>query len=133
MNSLKIIRKQAGLTLKEVAKEFDVTPMTIQRFEKGTRNVSLKWLEKLAKLYKVTVPELIGDEPVSPATTDVDKRLLEEIVAYALGRCKGQDVDAKTLSTVIAITYTRCQQAEGKQKTAQIKEKVDDMLACVVE
>lgn len=133
MNRLKTIRKQAGMTLKGVAEKFDVTPMTIQRFEKGTRNISLKWLEKLAALYGVTVPELIGEEPPegkSPETA-LNPELLEEIVTYAMFRCKGQNVDPKKLSKVICLTYARCLQIEGKQKTAQIKEKVDDMIACV--
>ncbi len=136
MNRLRDIRKNAGLTLKQVAEAFEVTPMTIQRFEKGTRNVSLKWLEKLAELYKVSVPELIAEgvtiaAETSPSDTGMDAGLLEEIVAYALGRCAGRNVDPHILTKVIVTTYARCRQSAGGKKTTQIHEKVDDMLTVV--
>lgn len=108
--------------------------MTIQRFEKGTRNVSLKWLERLAELYKVTVAELVDDKTPadnSPSniSSTIDAGLLEDIINYALERCKDNPVNSKALARAITITYNRCQQEGRKPKASQIRDKVDDMLS----
>ncbi|HAX91975.1 MAG TPA: hypothetical protein DCY07_07195 [Rhodospirillaceae bacterium] len=134
MNRLKIIREQAGLTQEEVAKTHKVTAQTIQRFEKGTRNISLSWLEKLAKTYGVRASALIDDvEAVEAVDADLDEALLREVLTYALKRCEGIAVDPEILSKVVCKTYKRCRKMENAPKKAQIKEKVDDMLTCVVD
>jgi transcriptional regulator with XRE-family HTH domain len=136
MNRLKIIREQAGFTQEEVAVAHKVTAQTIQRFEKGTRNVSLSWLEKLAKFYSVRVSALvdeIGAGDAESTESDVDEALLREILTYAQTRCKGFDVDPATLAKVVCKTYKKCRKTSDKQKDAEIKEKVDDMLTCVVD
>ena len=134
MNRLKIIREQAGLTQEEVAKTHKVTAQTIQRFEKGTRNISLSWLEKLAKTYGVRASALIDDvEVVEAVDADLDEALLREVLTYALKRCEGIAVDPEILSKVVCKTYKRCRKMENAPKKAQIKEKVDDMLTCVVD
>ena len=136
MNRLKIIRKQAGFTQEEVAKNFKVTPQTILRLEKGERGVTLDWLEKLAKFYKVRVSALVDDIDVSDIKqpdTDVDEVLLREILTYAQKRCEGADVDPATLAKVVCKTYRKCRKMNETPKKAEIKERVDDMLTCVVD
>ncbi len=136
MNRLKIIREQAGFTQEEVAAAHKVTAQTIQRFEKGTRNISLSWLEKLAKFYKVRVSALIDEidaQDIKAMEADVDEALLREILTYAQARCTGHDVDPAVLAKVVCKTYKKCRKTSDKQKNAEIKEKVDDMLTCVVD
>ncbi|MGE0108387.1 MAG: helix-turn-helix domain-containing protein [Bdellovibrionales bacterium] len=136
MNRLKIIRKQAGFTQEEVAKNFKVTPQTILRLEKGERGVTLDWLEKLAKFYKVRVSALVDDIDVSDVKqpdADVDEVLLREILTYAQMRCKGAAVDPATLAKVVCKTYRKCRKIGETPKKAEIKERVDDMLTCVVD
>ena len=136
MNRLKIIREQAGFTQEEVATAHKVTAQTIQRFEKGTRNVSLSWLEKLAKFYSVRVSALvdeIGAGDAEATESDVDEALLREILTYAQTRCKGFDVDPATLAKVVCKTYKKCLKTSDASQKADIKEKVDDMLTCVVD
>lgn len=136
MNRLKIIREQAGFTQEEVAAAHKVTAQTIQRFEKGTRNISLSWLEKLAKFYKVRVSALVDEieaSDIKAMESDVDEPLLREILTYAQSRCKGYDVDPATLAKVVCKTYRKCHKTGDGSKKAEIKEKVDDMLTCVVE
>lgn len=60
MNRLREIREHLGMTLEQVATAANTTLATIQRFETGTRNVNLKWLEKLAKIYGIGVHELVA-------------------------------------------------------------------------
>lgn len=128
MNRLRIVREMKKKTLEEVGEAMGTTRATIQRFESGGRNISLTWLERLADYYGVNIAELVTDE----FETQIDSVLLEEVVGYALERCRSEKVDGKTLAKVIAITYVRCQKAQEDEKTGQIKEKVDDMLACVL-
>ena len=136
MNRLKIIREQAGFTQDEVAAAHKVTAQTILRFEKGSRNISLAWLEKLAKFYGVRVSALVDDAgslDVKTAESDIDEVLLREIITYAQTRCNGFDVDPATLAKVVCKTYRKCRKTSGVQKELEIKEKVDDMLTCVVD
>jgi transcriptional regulator with XRE-family HTH domain len=136
MNRLKTIREDAGFTQEQVAKAHKVTPQTIQRFEKGTRNISLAWLEKLAKFYNVRVSALVDEVNVQDnksVDNDVDEAILREILTYAQTRCKGFDVDPATLAKVVCKTYKKCRKMSGTQKETEIKERVDDMLTCVVD
>ena len=128
MNRLRIIREMKDKTLEEVAQALSVTRGTVQRFEMGQRNVNLNWLERFADYYGVNIAELVTDD----FDAQIDTTLLEEVVGYAIERCKNEKVDGKTLVKVIAITYARCQKAKEDVKKGQIKEKVDDMLACVL-
>ena len=128
MNRLRIVREMKKKTLEEVGEAMGTTRATIQRFETGGRNISLAWLERLADYYGVNIAELVTDD----FDGQIDSVLLEEVVGYALERCRHEKVDGKTLAKVIAITYARCQKAQEDEKTGQIKEKVDDMLACVL-
>lgn len=64
MNRLREIREDKNYTLEQVAKALHTTLATIQRFEAGTRNVSLRWLEKLAIFYEVTVADLVDKDSI---------------------------------------------------------------------
>jgi transcriptional regulator with XRE-family HTH domain len=121
------------MTLNQVGDALKVSSMTVQRFETGTRNVSLKWLEKLAQLYGVRVAELVDEIDPASLPPGLDVKLLEEILDNAQEYCAGKRYENKDLSRVIAITYNRCMEDAKKQKKPDIREKVEDMLALVAE
>ncbi len=129
MNRLKIVRELAGYTQEQVATAHDVTAQTIQRFEKGTRNVSLSWLEKLAQFYKVRVSTLVDDV----VEAEIDEALMREIMAYTFKRCEGENVDVNKLAKVVTRTYKKCRKMKEAPKLAEIREKVDDMLTCAID
>lgn len=85
MNRLREIRESKGLSLSEVAKGLHTTPMTIQRFEAGTRNVSLRWLTKLALFYKIDLSELVAKPGKG---SDNARMLLSELTAAAIEAVK---------------------------------------------
>ncbi len=69
INRIRDIRKQKGLTLADLADACDppTTPQTVGRLETGTRNLSLKWMERIAAALGVE-PEMLvrsdkGDHP----------------------------------------------------------------------
>jgi len=126
------------MTLNQVAEALKVSSMTIQRFETGTRNVSLKWLEKLAQLYGVRVAELVDEIDPASMPPGLDVKLLEEILEAVQEYCEqklaeGKKINKKALPRVISIAYNRSQEDAKKQKKADIREKIEDMLALVTE
>lgn len=130
------MREQAGFTQEQVAKAHKVTPQTIQRFEKGTRNVSLAWLERLAMFYNVRVSALVDEVDAREAASadgGVDEALLREILTYAQKRCEGSKVDPATLAKVVCKTYRKCRKIGQAPQQAEIRERVDDMLTCFVD
>jgi transcriptional regulator with XRE-family HTH domain len=57
---LRELRQQAELTLAEVATESGIGVSTLSRLESGERRPSVDHLVKLARLYAVTLDELVG-------------------------------------------------------------------------
>lgn len=52
---LKLLRYKNNFTLNDIAKEFDVVPYTISRWEKDTSGLSIENLEKMLALYKTDI------------------------------------------------------------------------------
>lgn len=65
INRIRAIRKDKGMTLADLAEACDppTTPQTVGRLETGTRTLSTKWMDRLAKALGVE-PELLvrGEE-----------------------------------------------------------------------
>lgn len=57
-NKIKELRKHAGLTQEDMAKELGVTRQTINAIENNKYNPTLELAMKLAKLLKTTVEEI---------------------------------------------------------------------------
>lgn len=73
-NHIRIIRKQQGLTLAELAARCtpQTTAQTIGRLETGTRTLSLTWLERIAKALNVKSDALLArDDETPPALTAI--------------------------------------------------------------
>ena len=60
MNRLRELRKNHGLTLKELGKKVSMHDNTLSQYETGKRNPSLKTWQQLADLYGVSVSYLQG-------------------------------------------------------------------------
>ena len=60
MNRLKELRKNNGLTLKELGKKVSMHDNTLSQYETGKRNPSLKTWQQLADFYGVSVSYLQG-------------------------------------------------------------------------
>lgn len=69
INRIRAIRKAKGLTLAELAEACDppTTAQTIGRLETGTRNLSLKWMERIGAALGVEAEELVRSDDSSPA------------------------------------------------------------------
>jgi transcriptional regulator with XRE-family HTH domain len=63
---LRSLREQRGATLADVEERTGISKSTLSRLESGTRRASLELLLPLARVYGVTLDELVG----APATGD---------------------------------------------------------------
>ena len=61
-NSLKQIRKMAGMTQKFVATKLDVVESCYANWEQGRTEPGIDMLRKLARIFDVTLDELINGE-----------------------------------------------------------------------
>ena len=64
INRIRDIRKQKGMTLADLAEACDppTTPQTVGRLETGMRNLSLKWMERIAAALDVEAEMLVRSE-----------------------------------------------------------------------
>lgn len=63
--NLRIIRKQLGLSQKEVAEHLKCSPTVYSRYETGERQPSIDVLIKMSDFFGVSVDVLIGNTPHS--------------------------------------------------------------------
>lgn len=75
--NLRIIRKQLGLSQKEIAEKLDCSPTVYSRYETGERQPSIDVLIKLSRILNVSVDEIIGN-PIyfSPGLSVAEQELL---------------------------------------------------------
>lgn len=59
MQTLRELRKQAGKTCAEVAEVLGVTPQAMYRYERGVREINLNQVVSLAKVYDVSIEEVV--------------------------------------------------------------------------
>lgn len=59
--NLREYREKAGLRQVDVAKKLNVDQTAISKWESGDNRISRKYHKKLAKLYGVTVNELLSE------------------------------------------------------------------------
>jgi transcriptional regulator with XRE-family HTH domain len=64
---IRVIRKQRGLTLLELARRCGTTPQTTQRLESANMTLSLDWLELIADALGVEPHQLFCDDALGKA------------------------------------------------------------------
>lgn len=85
-NTIKKIREKRGLMQKEVAAAAGLQASNYSKIEKGERDISIEALDKIAKLFGMTVDEIIHfegkvpkDVKIEDKTTNEKLRLLEQL------------------------------------------------------
>jgi len=74
------IREKLGLMQKEVASHIGVDKSTYSKIEKGTREVTVKELQKIAKLFNTTIDNIVNFEGNIPKEiTITDKTAVEQM------------------------------------------------------
>lgn len=81
-NNLKKIRKERGLTVKEVVEGAGIPMRTYQNYEYMEREIGADTLQKLADFYGVTTDYLLGREPAPDPFADrnLNKESEEDVI-----------------------------------------------------
>lgn len=81
-NNLKKIRKERGLTVKEVVEGAGIPMRTYQNYEYMEREIGAGTLQKLADFYGVTTDYLLGREPAPDPFADrnLNKESEEDVI-----------------------------------------------------
>jgi transcriptional regulator with XRE-family HTH domain len=73
------IRKEKGVTQIEIAKTLGVTQSMVSRIEKGELRLNGEVIIKLAKLFKVSTDELLGQKSLKNNLPEISRRWLRRI------------------------------------------------------
>jgi transcriptional regulator with XRE-family HTH domain len=60
--ALRAIRKERGLTLKQIANHMQTTAQTVQRLETANMTMSLEWLDEYCRILHIPPAELFDDD-----------------------------------------------------------------------
>lgn len=72
MNRIREIRKAAGLSSDELGRRVGTTGATIRRIEDGSRELTAKWMQRIAEALRVTPSDLIATALVAEIADEVE-------------------------------------------------------------
>jgi transcriptional regulator with XRE-family HTH domain len=79
-DNIKKIRKDKGLQQKQVALEIGVDQSNYNKIEKGSREVTVKELQKMAELFNVSIDQIVNFEGDIPKEVTIqDKTSVEQM------------------------------------------------------
>src|ERR1035437_23336 len=78
--NIKKLREQQGMIQKQVASELGIGYSNYNKMENGMREPSVGELQKLAKLFSITVDELINPEEITPKEVVIEDKTVSEKV-----------------------------------------------------
>ncbi|MFR8665397.1 MAG: helix-turn-helix domain-containing protein [Ruthenibacterium sp.] len=89
---LRELRKQRGLTMKELGEKIGVSESTISLYETGRRSPSYEILLKIAEYFGVSVDYLLrgGEEKEKPASQEDDELIKNDPLAGQLFAAYGE-------------------------------------------
>lgn len=82
--SLKVFRKKAGLSQKDVANALNITQGAISSWEMGRTNPDVEMIKKLSELFHVSIDELISDESQQPLWNNINVELEPQAAEHGI-------------------------------------------------
>lgn len=79
---IKILRKEKGITQKELGEKLNITDKAISKWERGLSFPDITMLNILAEFFEVDVSELLNGEKGTKKDIDIDKAISEAIEKY---------------------------------------------------
>lgn len=73
-NRIRELRRQRGITMRQLGEVVDLAESTISQYETGKREPDNETLLKISEYFGVTVGYLLGAEEKAPALTEKDER-----------------------------------------------------------
>ena len=103
---LKRARKRAGINAEQAAKHLGFSEVSLFRMEDGQSMVSAVRLEDLAKLYGVSLPDLLQGRLVTmPSTVDVDRMKAVVAFVHSAIQTHGAKPSPEKVADVVAKVY----------------------------
>ena len=79
-NNIKKIREGKGFLQKQVATHINVDKSTYSKIEKGTREITVKELQKIAELFSISIDQIVNFEGNIPKEVTIqDKSTIEQM------------------------------------------------------
>ena len=79
-DNIKSIREEKGLLQKDVAEHIGVDKSTYSKIEKGTRELTVKELQKVAELFNLSIDQIVRFEGSIPKEITIeDKSSMEQM------------------------------------------------------
>ena len=102
--NIKKLREEKGLLQKQVAAEIELGVSHYNKIENGQREASVKILDRLAKLYSITIDQIVNLEEDIPTVVSVeDKTAIEQMQLIQ----KLNDKDRSTVFSIIETMLTK--------------------------
>lgn len=73
--NVKRLRREQGLTQKQLADLLGISKVSVHLWESGKNDISGESLKRLSKTLNVTIDELLGIEPLPNTTTEITEIL----------------------------------------------------------
>lgn len=112
MNRLKALRKEKGITQKELSEAFNVAQNTVSGWESGNREPSKEFIKKLAEYFNVSTDYLLGftDNPnildkQKELNSSIDKlaRDLEKVLIEKNVISQGKDLEDDEYEDIVKV------------------------------
>lgn len=119
---LTLLRKESGLSQKEVAQKLDVSQALLSHYEHGTRECGLQFLVKVASFYGVSCDFLLGVSPDRSGSTLYVENI-PEADSKSDSKYRGSVLPAlnkRLIANSLNIVFDLLQQYEDKQLTSEI-------------
>lgn len=98
-NRIRELRKQRGITMKQLGEVVDLAESTISQYETGKREPDNETLLKISEYFGVTVGYLLGAESEKTPTESGERKMSDAELKFALwGDCA--DVNDEDLADV---------------------------------
>lgn len=98
---IKLLRKQKGLTQKQLADLLDISASTVAMYETGRREPDTQTLNKFAELFGVSVDYLLGREKTDMERLEENLALLDPRIQQAYRSL--QDMDEEDLNFTLEL------------------------------
>ena len=79
---IKKLRKEKGITQKELGEKLNITDKAISKWERGLSFPDITMLNILAEFFEIDVSELLNGEKGAKKDIDIDKEISEAIEKY---------------------------------------------------
>lgn len=117
---ISFLRKERGLSQKQVAADLNISQALLSHYEKGIRECGLDFLVKTAEYYDVSTDYLLGRTVQrKPASVNADDFPDSEEIGHMKGNILNQ-VNKKLISNTTAIIFDLLAQIGDKQLTNSV-------------